>query len=394
MHMKQAMKWMWMAAAAVMLMAVTGFAQMEPEADGDSQPVGAPFLRSSQEPPEPEAGELVEQYMTLLAAGDFQGAQSLNDMRGMRQYLLERRLADLKRQQPGLTEEDLAEISAKIQLNELNPERLAMIMTELVSNEAFIGMDWTVRGYTAMPRPEHYIVHVDVQPVEGDASQIFLGIKKLGDRWYAAPEINDVLSIRRVGTSSGPRPTVVDVATPEAVEKLFEEYWTLWTAGDMDGLYALYSADFQKRRTQLSVMEQVQDLNNRIGPIVSWRITNSREIGPGLIGLGIQLTGQNGGTPSIMVFKNLNGTWVLDEAQFEPPRAIAPPRMTGPGPAVVPPPVPGAVPAPANFRQDLRPAVGTDVDFNSAPITPADAFKPMPDKPVRIPPAPVQPVRP
>ena len=47
----------------------------------------------SPEPPEPGAAALVETYLPLLAAGEYQTALALNDLRGMRQYLLDRRLA-------------------------------------------------------------------------------------------------------------------------------------------------------------------------------------------------------------------------------------------------------------------------------------------------------------
>jgi hypothetical protein len=57
----------------------------------------------SPEPPEPAASALVESYLGLLADGDFQSALALNDLRGMRQYLLERRLADLQARNPELT---------------------------------------------------------------------------------------------------------------------------------------------------------------------------------------------------------------------------------------------------------------------------------------------------
>ncbi|HPT15840.1 MAG TPA: hypothetical protein PK388_01010, partial [Kiritimatiellia bacterium] len=39
------------------------------------------------EPPEPAAAALVEAYLPLLAAGQFEQALALNDLRGMRQYL-------------------------------------------------------------------------------------------------------------------------------------------------------------------------------------------------------------------------------------------------------------------------------------------------------------------
>ena len=78
----------------------------------------------SPEPPEPAAAALVETYLPLLVSGQYEQALALNDVRGMRQYLLDRRLNDLKARQPELTEQEIDGISAQLQVNDLNPARL------------------------------------------------------------------------------------------------------------------------------------------------------------------------------------------------------------------------------------------------------------------------------
>ena len=60
------------------------------------------------EPPEPAAGALVEAYLPLLVAGQYEQALTLVDLRGLRQYLLDRRLADLRAKNAELTEAELS----------------------------------------------------------------------------------------------------------------------------------------------------------------------------------------------------------------------------------------------------------------------------------------------
>ena len=105
----------------------------------------------SPEPPEPAAAALVQTYLPLLAAGQFDQALALNDLRGMRQYLLDRRLSEFKAKNPELTEEDLAQMSAQIQVNDLNPARLEDILRQVMTEGGYTGMTWQVRGYAPAP---------------------------------------------------------------------------------------------------------------------------------------------------------------------------------------------------------------------------------------------------
>ncbi len=108
----------------------------------------------SPEPPDPGAAALVDAYLPLLAAGQYEQALDMHDMRGMRQYLLDRRLAELKAKNSEMTAQDLEEISAQLQVNDLNPARLQDIMLSVLKEANHAGMTWKLRGYApAPPRP-------------------------------------------------------------------------------------------------------------------------------------------------------------------------------------------------------------------------------------------------
>ena len=74
-----------------------------------AQPAAPPTF--TPEPPEPAALAFVNHYLELLAADNTEQALALNDLRGMRQYLLERRLAELQAHNPELTAAEIEEIS-------------------------------------------------------------------------------------------------------------------------------------------------------------------------------------------------------------------------------------------------------------------------------------------
>ena len=105
----------------------------------------------SPEPPEPGAALLVNAYLPFLAAGDFPQALALNDLRGMRQYLLERRIGELKAKNPELSDVDIEKMSAQIQVNDLAPARLQEILLQIMKESNFTGMKWNIRGYAPAP---------------------------------------------------------------------------------------------------------------------------------------------------------------------------------------------------------------------------------------------------
>ena len=342
-----------------LLLAVLG---PPPDLRADAPPLFSP------EPPEIGASALVAAYLPLLAAGQFDQALSLNDQRGMRQYLLERRMTELKTKNSELTAQDLEAMSVQIQLNDLNPARLREILLRVMQEAGYEGMTWTLRGYAPAPEPiGGYLVSVDARTAAGQEKPILLGIKKLGDQWLVAPEVIEKLMgkqpVVRVTPSAPP---------PAEVAAQVDAFWKRWQAGELNEAYALFSKEYRGRVTILTFLQQAQEVIARIGVPTAWNIVNCREIAPAVLGLGVNVQGSTGTTPTIMLFRKTGETWVLEDSQFRPPSAAA-----------MPPP-PSA--APAAFRSDFQPNLKPTLE-PAAPTpestTPVPASAPAkPDTPI------------
>ncbi|MDR0994405.1 MAG: hypothetical protein LBN38_07580 [Verrucomicrobiota bacterium] len=314
-------------------------------------------------PPAPEAETLLTTYLPLLSSGHYQQALSLTDLRGMRHYLLERRLADLKTRNPGLTAENLMEISAAIQLNDLAPGRLQAILLDMLQSAGYQGMTWNIRGYAPPPPPiEGYVANVETLSAQGQSKTLLLGLKQLGEEWVIAPEITEALSERMAPPPVAAR----EVPTPQPVSTLVDDFWTAWKEGDMERVYALYTEDYRRAVSLLAFLEQAQALGAHIGGVLSWEVTHSRKIGPNVLGIGANIQGTKGASPVAMVFRQMGETWVLENAQFQPPRAAPTP----------PPPM-----APPNLRPNLAPNLAPAI----GPLaTPPEAAVPAFSPPVQI----------
>ena len=303
----------------------------------------------SPEPPEPAAAALAETYLSLLAAGKFEEALGLNDLRGMRQYLLDRRLSELKAKNPEITQKNLDEMSAQLQMNELNPARLREILLGVMREAAYEGMTWKILAFAAAPEQAgRYLVRIEARTAAGKEKPILLGIKKLGEQWAVAPEVVEELMARKPVVQ-----VVPSVPPPDEVVPMVEQFWKHWQSGELDSAYHLLSPAYRDRVPLLTFLQQAQDIIAKAGMPTAWRIAQSRELAPDIIGLGVNVTGSTSGMQGIMVFRKNGATWILDDVQFRPAAAspTAVPVLPGPGP----------------FRPDFRP------DFKPvfAPETPA-----------------------
>ncbi len=311
--------------------------------------MGAPSLRAEAPPPfsaeAPEAGarDLLNAYLPLLASGEFEQAIRLNDLRGMRQYFLERRLKELKSTTPELTAADLNELSAQMQLNDLNPLRLKDILLSVLKDGDFEGMSWTLQGYAAAPEIiGGYVVRVDAQTAEGQNKSILLGIKKLGEQWIMAPDI-----IERMGEEKSAPPVAPRQNPPMEVKDLVDLFWSYWQSGNLNEAHALLSADYRQRLPLLPFLQQGQEVIGNIGIPASWSLVESRAIAPSVLALGVEVQGSKAAMQTLMIFKDTAEGWILEDTQFR-----APPSERTPAPVQAPTQTPSH---PPRFRQDLRP---------------------------------------
>jgi hypothetical protein len=304
---------------------------------------GTPPLFSP-EPPEAGAAALVETYLPLLASGQFDQALTLNDLRGMRQYLLDRRLSELKTKNPELTPENIEQMSVQIQINDLNPSRLEQILRDVMIESAFEGMTWSVRGYAPAPEGiEGYLASIDAKTADGKEKPILLGIKKLGEQWMVAPEVIEQLTGRQPVVRMLP-----NLTPPGEVAAAVDVFWKHWQAAEMNEVYEMLGPEYRGRVPLLSFLQQAQEVIAKVGMPSSWAIVQCREVAPAVLGLGVTVQGSMAPMQTIMVFRKTGETWVLEDSQFRPVPPKAPPAMSSASPLARP-----------ELRPDLKPNLGT-----------------------------------
>lgn len=308
-------------------------------------PGAEPAAMFSPEPPEPAAAALVETYLALLADGDFQSALALNDLRGMRQYLLERRLADLQAKNPELTANDLDEMSAQIQLNDLNPARLQQILLEVMNEAHYPGMTWRIRGFAPAPEGiDGHLAGIDARTADGMEKPILLGLVKLGDQWMVSPAILEKMMSTRPVVRVGP-----GMDPPPEVAALINSFWTPFQTGELNESHAGMGAAYRSRVPLLAFLTQAQTFLDKTGVPTAWTIVRGIEPAPNTLVVGVTVQGSRGPGPTLMQFKKLGQTWVIEDIQFEMPR---PPARA---------PAPAGASAPLS-RPDLRPDFSPAID--------------------------------
>ncbi len=347
-------------------------------------PLGArgadPVAAFTPEPPEEAAAQMLETYLHLLARAAYEDALTLNDLRGMRQYLLDRRLDDLKARNPEFTAQDLEDMSAQIQLGELHPERLRLILLDMLKDSQTQGMTWQTLGYAPIPGDlEGYLARVMATTLEGRDKPMLVGLIKLGDQWMISPALVEQAVSRAPVIHAAPgQPPPPDVAA------LAHAYWRHFQTGSLNEAYDVMSPAFRSRVSMLLFLEQARDFLNKVGIPSSWTIVQGVATDPEHWFVGVNVQGPVSARPTLMHVVRSGNTWILDDIQFTPPRP--PPPGAG-----IPPPA--ATPfAPAGLRPDLSPAATPGLrPPDQAPLEPP----PPPPRPVLLgPDAPIGPDQP
>lgn len=286
----------WMAALAAFGMAVAGWG---------AAPAGAA------EEPEEGAKETLDLYAGALSEGDYSKALFFVDMNALRQYLLTRRMAELKARNPGLTAKDLEGISATMQTRELSPGNLRGVLGGLWEQTGVKGMkEWKATDWVPVAGKEgEWVARVEGMRADGRPLAFAAGLRKTGDEWMVAPDIVERMTepMARV-----PR----EVPMPDEVGAAVEAYWGAWKAGDLEGAWNLMGEGYRERHALGEFVEKSGAMVAETGTPMVWQLEHCRELGPGVLGLGFLLTGKEP-FRSVMVFrKTAEGEWVLEDVQF------------------------------------------------------------------------------
>jgi hypothetical protein len=295
------------------------------------------------EPPEPAAAGLLHGYLSLLSLGRYEQAIYLNDMRGMREHLLQRRIAELKTNNPQLTAGDLEEMSAQIQLGDLHPSRLRAILLQLFEEAGYEGMTWRVRGYAPAPGgAPGLLASVDARMPDGEIKPVLIGLVKLGNEWMVSPAI-----VEQMMASAPPVRVAPGTPPPPAVSALIDAFWTRFQAGELDQVHADMAAAYRDRVPLLAFLGQAQKFIDAVGLPTDWNVVQGVGPDPHTLFFGVAVSGSKANRPTLMKFQKTGQTWTIEDIQFEIPKT---PKAPGAPP-------PGARP---DLRPDLAPSLRPD----------------------------------
>lgn len=371
------------ATAALLLAAGLAPAQDAPEAAAPDMPVpeaAAPDAPSLPAVP-PEAVEFLENaYLPALFADDIPGAIALTDVRGFRQYLLEQRLDDVRNANPAITPEELEALSIYYQTNNLAPANLNAALAESLVQLKAAGAASPRIDIAPAPPPfeDACLAKVSATAPDGTPRAFLVGVKLLGDRWVAAPEIPTALSLHAARQTRA-------ALLPEDAEIILHAFCNACTSAAPESAYALCSPEYRSGKSLDAFIASFRALSSRIGAPTSWTLAATRRLAPDRYGVGVNFTGTRGMSPSILVFRLAGRAWVLADVSFTPPPnfSVAPGASGSSAPAA-------PRPAPAAFHLNLSNAPDTTGSFPSKdPDDPANSvFKGLSDR------GPAQPVGP
>lgn len=348
------MKTIWMLLVGLVAVGAWGAEQASGPAgvtDAPSRPLAGP-AGSFETAPDETAAETVAVYLRALADDDYSKAMFFVDLPGLRSYLLNRRIEELKRANPGLSQQDLAEISTTFQTRELAPERVKAILVSGWNAAGFKGMTWTVPGWVKAPSdPEAAIAVADLSKADGGEQRLYVALRKVEGDWMVAPDV-----LERMAEGRPMQPT--EVPMPDAVGQTVEAFWKAWTEGKPDAAWALLGAGYRGRVTMEAFAAEHAKLAEQYGAAEGWKVEHVRQISADILAVGLALRTRVP-TQGLMIFKldPLRIGWTLEDVQFRVTEGAAPaaPAMPSVGRPSAPAPAPSSL-APS-FKTDFKTAL-------------------------------------
>ena len=293
----------------------------------------------------PDAGaqRCLDHYLSALAEGDYDRALADVDVRGIRENLLQTRLAVLKARNPDLTEEQLDAVSASIQTRELAPARLNAIIKDMLRNMR-PGKDggWTLKHAAALPSGpatgEAAWFAVVSAPAGDRTIDIPVPLRKAGDRWYVALDLLE--SIGQGRHPEAARQPIPDIEAPAPVRDLVDAFWTLWHQDTPEASWQLFDEDYRKATPLDAYLLQTSGLIRRIGIPARWTIKHCRPLPDGTLALGVTVEGTLSASETILLVRERDDVWTIANAAFQPPPSLGGPAAA-PAPAALPEEAPG-----------------------------------------------------
>lgn len=299
-----------------------------------------------------EAVALANAYLSALEKSEFDRAVALVDMRSMRESLLATRLADLRRQNPGLTQEQLDTIEQGLLVRELAPERLENILGTMLRNTRGSGefsfalsQVHPVRageGATVAAGEEAYIFLADVVR-GGNKGLVPVPVRRYGDDWQVALDLAEGLA-RPPSPSAAPA-----VALPPAAQEAVDGFWTVWKEGSPAATHEMLPP--ANRPPLAAYTAEADAFAERVGAVESWQPNApARALSDSVLATGFLVKGDKGEASAVLVLARIGGAWTVNRVMFAPPAAAVPaPAAPKPfdwgaaaAPALTPPPAPDA----------------------------------------------------
>ena len=330
--------------------------------DAPSRPLADPVGHLLPEPPAPPAAEALAVYLRAMADADYSKALFFIDLPSLRAYLLNRRMADLQKANPGLSSKDLEEVSTTFQTRELDPDRVKGILVSGWQAEGLKGMTWHVAGWLQPPaEPAATIAVVDTTAADDTPKRIFVGLRESEDGWLVAPDI-----LEKVSEAMPRKPA--EVPMPDPVKATVEAFWSAWMSGGTDAAWALMSPTHRARVTLEAFAAHHAEVTAKFGAVEEWKVEHVRQISADIMAIGLALRTRVP-TQALMLFRldPLKINWSLEDVQFrvvQQPASLAPasgaPSLSPPiTPPITPPidrPASSAAPTPytPSFKTDLK----------------------------------------
>ncbi|MFH0878527.1 MAG: hypothetical protein V2A34_02330 [Lentisphaerota bacterium] len=271
---------------------------------------------------------MVNTYLKCLSEGRYEDSLASVDFRAMADYLIQRRMMEVRQQNPALSPEEEAAMIQGFREKDVSPDRLKTVTLDMLKEQKLKGMTWTFKQVAKPEKiPNSLILTFEASIQGAKPKTVPLGLQKVGPKWYVAPQLMEQLMA----------PIKAEPVKPSEAALLFGgQYWNLWKSGEMEKAYELFGPAMKKQVTLLNYLETTSKIIGEFGILISWKMVESYALPQNQVSLIYDLEFSNKKARSLVTMREDQSAWSITGFQF----------LKSPGQQPVPTTKPSA-PAPA-----------------------------------------------
>ena len=248
---------------------------------------------------------VIQTYLNNLSAGRYDDAVDQVNLDDMIDYLLTTRMAQIKQQNPDLTESEETAMIKQFREKEVSDERVRQVIHTICKEQEAEGYELQLDQMLESKSYDNaFIANYSIIDENGRIlRQRKIGVQEIDGQWYIAPHLMEQILMQNAAKQ---------VTPPEGLIATADTFWESWKTGELDEAYKMLDKGMRKQVSLLTFLEGTRQSLNEWGLLESWTVGPCYQTNKNQYNTIFTLRFSRNLTQAMIGFYDDNGTWIIN----------------------------------------------------------------------------------